>query len=72
MDLNLKLAKVVAVAVIVLVVFVGLYAWHGLSYLVRSVVDPHQSPPRRRPRTVPGRHLKSVGKSTVKPEKAAA
>ena len=38
--MNMKLARVFAVAGLILFVFLGLYAWNGLRYLVRRVVMP--------------------------------
>jgi hypothetical protein len=52
MQSNMKLLKVFTVAGVVLFVFLGLYAWHGLRYLVRRAsASQHQQHPRetRRP-----------------------
>jgi hypothetical protein len=51
MQSNMKLLKVFTVAGVVLFVFLGLYAWHGLRYLVRRAVASqslHQPEPTRR------------------------
>ena len=71
MQANVKLLKVFTVAGVVLFVFFGLYAWHGLRYLVRRVVAPQSLHQPAQARRLPIRDL-SPSKPDFHPEKLAA
>ena len=72
MQSNMKLLKVVTVAGLVLFVFLGLYAWHGLRYLVRRAVAPQGIHQPEQSRRLPLRPMRPVIVPNDHPEKVAA
>jgi hypothetical protein len=73
MQSNMKLLKVFTVAGVVLFVFMGLYAWHGLRYLVRRAVASQSLHQPAQSRRLPVRDSKSTSVTPgFHPEKLAA
>lgn len=73
MQSNMRLLKVFTVAGVVLFVFLGLYAWHGLRYLVRRAVAAQSLHQPVQPRRLPLQpSLPRPAGPGVQHEKAAA